>query len=403
MVESAYIHIPFCKSKCAYCSFVSFNKLEMITGYVYALLKDISDNYCGEELRTLYFGGGTPSLLPIDLLSKIIKKFNFQNDYELTIEINPDDANLEYFSALKSLGVNRLSLGSQTFDDEILKLIGRRHDSGAIVSAVKLAKEVGFTNISVDLIYGLPLQTIDGLKIDLEKFLKLDIQHISTYGLKIEEGSRWYKYYAFNESAPTLSWIIRGVGGVTSDLHLTGLRPTENPLALPRGEGTTEICLPDDDAQADMYELINNTLEKNGYYRYEVSNFAKSGYESKHNLNYWDNNEYYGFGCAAHGYVNGIRYSNYSTLDEYMAKPSTHELGHTLSQQEKLEEEIFLGLRKRSGINVNKINERFGIDFDTKYKNVLEKYRDFIEPTSCGYTLNLRGVLISNLILSEFI
>ena len=377
MVESAYIHIPFCKSKCAYCSFVSFNKLEMITGYVYALLKDISDNYCGEKLRTLYFGGGTPSLLPIDLLSKIIKKFKFQNNYELTMEINPDDANLEYFSALKSLGVNRLSLGSQTFDDEILKLIGRRHDSHAIVNAVKLAKEAGFTNISVDLIYGLPLQTIDGLKIDLEKFLKLDIQHISTYGLKIEEGSKFSRYYSCNRPAPT--------------------------LILPRGDGMTEICLPDDDAQADMYELINNTLEKNGYYRYEVSNFAKSGYESKHNLNYWDNNEYYGFGCAAHGYVDGIRYSNYSTLDEYMAKPSTHELGHTLSQQEKLEEEIFLGFRKRSGINVNRIKERFGIDFDTKYKNVLEKYRDFIEPTSCGYTLNLKGVLISNLILSEFI
>lgn len=377
MVESAYIHIPFCKSKCAYCSFVSFNKLEMITGYVYALLKDISDNYRGEKLRTLYFGGGTPSLLPIDLLSKIIKKFNFQNNYELTMEINPDDANLEYFSSLKSLGVNRLSLGSQTFDDEILKLIGRRHDSNAIVSAVKLAKEAGFTNISVDLIYGLPLQTLDSLKNDLEKFLELDIQHISTYGLKIEEGSKFSRYYSCNRPAPTLT--------------------------LPRGEGTVEICLPDDDAQADMYELINNTLEKNDYYRYEVSNFAKSGYESKHNLNYWDNNEYYGFGCAAHGYVDGIRYSNYSTLDEYMAKPSTHELGHTLSQQEKLEEEIFLGFRKCSGIDVYRINERFGIDFNSKYKNVLEKYRDFIEPTPSGYSLNLKGVLISNLILSEFI
>ena len=377
MVESAYIHIPFCKSKCAYCSFVSFNRLEKITGYVYALLKDISDNYCGEKLRTLYFGGGTPSLLPIDLLNKIIKKFKFQNNYELTMEINPDDANLEYFSALKSLGINRLSLGSQTFDDEILKLIGRRHDSHAIVNAVKLAKEAGFTNISVDLIYGLPLQTIDGLKIDLEKFLKLDIQHISTYGLKIEEGSKFSRYYSCNRPAPT--------------------------LALPRGEGTVEICLPDDDAQADMYELINDTLEKNGYYHYEVSNFAKSGYESKHNLNYWDNNEYYGFGCAAHGYVDGIRYSNYSTLDEYMAKPSTHELGHTLSQQEKLEEEIFLGFRKCSGIDVNRIKERFGIDFNSKYKNVLEKYRDFIEATPSGYSLNLKGVLISNLILSEFI
>lgn len=380
MIESAYIHIPFCKSKCGYCSFVSFNKLEMITGYVYTLLKDINDNYDGEELRTLYIGGGTPSLLPLELLKKIVKKFNLKKEYEFTMEINPDDANLEYFQGLKTLGVNRISLGSQTFDDEILKLIGRRHDSNAIVNAVNFAKEAGFTNISVDLIYGLPLQTIDKLKIDLEKFLKLDIQHISTYGLKIEEGSKWSRG-KYNRGK-----CIKG-----------------DTLAISIGEKMTEICLPDDDAQADMYELINDTLEKNCYYRYEVSNFAKLGYESKHNLNYWDNNEYYGFGCAAHGYVDGIRYSNYSTLDEYMAKPSTHELGHTLSQQEKLEEEIFLGFRKRSGIDVNKIKERFGIDFDTKYKNVLEKYRDFIEPTSCGYTLNLKGVLISNLILSEFI
>ena len=388
MVESAYIHIPFCKSKCAYCSFVSFNKLEMLTGYVYALLKDINDNYGGEELKTLYFGGGTPSLLPIDLLNKIIEKFNFQQDYELTMEINPDDANLEYFSSLKSLGVNRLSLGSQTFDDEILKLIGRRHDSGAIINAVDLAKKAGFSNISLDLIYGLPLQTLDSLKNDLKKFLELDIQHISTYGLKIEEGSKWSRG-KYNRGK------CRG--------KCRGKDTESDTLVISIKEGTTEIYLPDDDAQADMYELINDTLEKNGYYRYEISNFAKLGYESKHNLNYWDNNEYYGFGCAAHGYVDGIRYSNYSTLDEYMAKPSTHELGHTLSQQEKLEEEIFLGFRKRSGINVSKINERFGIDFDTKYKNTLEKYRDFIEPTPSGYTLNLKGVLISNLILSEFI
>ena len=388
MVESAYIHIPFCKSKCGYCSFVSFNKLEMITGYVYALLKDISDNYDGEELRTLYIGGGTPSLLPLELLKKIVKKFNLKKEYEFTMEINPDDANLEYFQGLKTLGVNRISLGSQTFDDEILKLIGRRHDSNAIVNAVNLAKKAGFNNISVDLIYGLPLQTIDGLKCDLEKFLELDIQHISTYGLKIEEGSKWGR-----------GKYNRGKCGG----KCRGEDTESDTLVISIKEGTTEICLPDDDAQADMYELINDTLEKNDYYRYEVSNFAKSGYESKHNLNYWDNNEYYGFGCAAHGYVDGIRYSNFNTLDEYMAKPSTHASGRTLTKQEKLEEEIFLGFRKTSGININKINELFEINFDNKYKNILEKYRDFIEPTSNGYTLNLNGVLISNLILSEFI
>lgn len=374
MVNSAYIHIPFCKSKCKYCSFVSYNRPEMMTGYVYSLLKDISEYYRGEELKTLYFGGGTPSLLPVELLEKIIKPFIFSEDYEFTLEINPDDRDLDYFKQLKSLGVNRLSIGSQTFDDKILKLIGRRHNSEQITEAVNLAKEAGFENISVDLIYGLPTQTMDCLKKDLEKFLSLDIQHISTYGLKIEEESFWGKCYN---------------------------RET-NQLVLP---DTDQIYLPpDEDEQADMYEGgVNKILENAGFYRYEVSNFAKAGFESRHNLNYWNNNEYYGFGAAAHGYVDGVRYSNYTSLEEYMAKPHIHECGRTLSMQEKLEEEIFLGFRKRSGVNVSEIDQKYGIDFGSKYRHILEKYSDFIEKTPSGYTFNLKGTLISNIILSEFI
>ncbi|OLA73001.1 MAG: hypothetical protein BHW62_07860 [Acinetobacter sp. CAG:196_36_41] len=374
MVNSAYIHIPFCKSKCKYCSFVSYNRPEMMIGYVYALLKDISVNYRGEELNTLYFGGGTPSLLPVDFLEKIIKPFIFSKNYEFTLEINPDDRDLDYFKQLKSLGVNRLSIGSQTFDDKILKLIGRRHNSEQITEAVNLAKEAGFENISVDLIYGLPTQTMDCLKKDLEKFLSLDIQHISTYGLKIEEESFWGKCYN---------------------------RET-NQLVLP---DTDQIYLPpDEDEQADMYEGgVNKILENAGFYRYEVSNFAKAGFESRHNLNYWNNNEYYGFGAAAHGYVDGVRYSNYTSLEEYMAKPHIHECGRTLSMQEKLEEEIFLGFRKRSGVNVSEIDQKYGIDFGSKYRHILEKYSDFIEKTPSGYTFNLKGTLISNIILSEFI
>ena len=373
MTSSAYIHIPFCKSKCKYCSFVSYTKPDLITGYIYALLKDISDNYKKEDLKTLYFGGGTPSLIPAELLEKVIKKFNFQKDYELTVEVNPDDCTPEYLQTLIKLGVNRLSIGSQTFDDSILKLIGRRHNSNDIVKTVEFAKTAGFDNISVDLIYGLPTQTIDGLKRDLEQFLKLDIRHISTYGLKIEEESFWGKFY----------------------------NKETNRLVIP---DTDRIYLPpDDDTQADMYERVNDVLEHNGFYRYEVSNFAKKGYESKHNLNYWDNNEYYGFGAAAHGYVDGVRFYNYSELEKYMANPSTHEYGKTLTEDEKLEEEIFLGFRKREGVNVNKINEKFGIDFENKYKVILEKYSDFINETPAGYTLNLKGILISNIILAEFI
>ena len=359
MPTSAYIHIPFCKSKCKYCSFVSFNKPELMTGYVYSLLKEISEEYSGEKLKTLYFGGGTPSLLPINLVEKIINKFNIDEICEITFEVNPDDANLEYFENLYKYGINRISIGSQTFDDNILKLIGRRHNSKDIVNAVNYTKQAGFKNISVDLIYGLPNQTIKSLKTDLENFIELDIQHISTYGLKIDKDSYFYSNMPEN--------------------------------------------LPDDDTQADMYEMINNILEKNNFKRYEISNFAKLGYESKHNLNYWNNEEYYGFGVSSHGYKNGIRYSNYCTLEEYMNNPTSHEFGHFLTDKEKLEEEIFLGFRKEEGVNVNEIDKKYNINFNIKYSSVIEKYKDFIEKTPQGYKLNLNGVLISNVILAEFI
>ena len=359
MPESAYIHIPFCKSKCKYCSFVSFNKPELITGYIFSLLKEISDNYNGETLRTLYFGGGTPSLIPVELLQKVIQKFKISKDTEITLELNPDDSSIEYLQKLREMGINRLSIGSQTFDENILKAIGRRHNSEQILKAVEEAKQAGFNNISVDLIYGLPTQSVEGLKKDLEKFLELKIQHISTYGLKIEENS----YF--------------------------GKNPPEN--------------VPNEDTQADMYEVVNSILEDAGFKRYEISNFAIAGYESKHNLNYWNNDEYYGFGVSAHGYIDGVRYYNAGTIEKYMESPSQHEYGKFLTEQEILEEEIFLGFRKTSGVDINNINQKFGIDFDRKYAKILDKYRDYFIKTPQSYAFNLKGVLVSNIILAEFL
>ena len=370
MPRACYIHIPFCLSKCKYCSFVSFNKPELITGYIYSLLKEISENYKGENLQTLYFGGGTPSLISIELLSKVIKKFNLENNGEVTIEVNPDDCTMDYLKGLKEIGFNRLSIGSQTFDDNLLKLIGRRHNSKQILYTVQNAKSVGFKNISLDLIYGLPTQTTENIKKDLEKYLELNIQHISTYGLKIEGGSYWGGKY---------------IGG----------KSIEDASILKK--------IPDDDTQADMYELINNILTLAGYKRYEVSNFAKQEFESKHNLTYWNNEEYYGFGVSAHGYVDGVRYSNYCTIEEYMDNPTSHEYGRILNEQEKLEEEIFLGFRKTSGIDIYKIREKFNIDFKEKYENILEKYSDYIIETKNGYAFNLKGMMLSNEILPEFI
>lgn len=360
MAKSVYIHIPFCKQKCKYCSFISFPCTEKILGYVYALFKEIDTNYQGEELNTLYFGGGTPSLLEIQHIKKIINKFNLAPNCEITLEMNPDDADSDYLKSLRDIGINRLSIGSQTFDDEILKLIGRRHNSAQTFQAVEKAKKAGFENISLDLIYGLPTQTLDSLNKDLEIITKLEIQHISTYGLKIEEESFWGKF------------------------------PPEN--------------LPDDDLQADMYLRVNDLLERNDYKRYEISNFAMKGYESKHNLNYWNNEEYYGFGVSAHGYIDGIRYSNHISLEKYMNNPANHAKGHLQIEQEMLEEEIFLGFRKEAGINVPKINEKFGLDFCSRYDNTLKKFiPEYIEKTPQGYKLTINGVLLSNNILSEFI
>ena len=361
MPKSCYIHIPFCVSKCKYCSFISFTKLELITGYIYSLLKEISENYKGEVLNTLYFGGGTPSLVPVDLLGKVIGKFKLSSTSEVTIEVNPDDCSLDYLKRLNEIGFNRISIGSQTFDDELLKLIGRRHNSNQIIETVKNAKEAGFENISLDLIYGLPTQTLEGLNKDLEKFLELDIQHISTYGLKIEGGSYW------------------GRGEF-----------------LPKN-------IPNEDAQADMYEGVNKILSEAGFIRYEVSNFAKKGFESRHNLTYWNNDEYYGFGVSAHGYTDGVRYSNYEDIEKYMDSPTTREYGRFLTDQEKLEEDIFLGFRKTEGVNTSRIKEKFNVDFEDKYKDILEKYSDYIIKTTQGYAFNLKGTMLSNEILPEFL
>lgn len=359
MPRACYIHIPFCKAKCKYCSFISFNKLDLVTGYIYSLLKEINENYNGEQLNTLYFGGGTPSLIPVDLLSKVVKKFALDDGAEVTIEVNPDDCSLDYLSDLKNIGFNRLSIGSQTFNDKLLELIGRRHNSQQIFETVKNAKEVGFQNISLDLIYGLPSQTVDCIKEDLGKFLELGIQHISTYGLKIEGGSYWGEHNPDN--------------------------------------------IPDDDIQADMYELINYLLTGAGFKRYEVSNFAKEGFESKHNLTYWNNDEYYGFGVSAHGYVNGVRYSNYCILEQYMNNPSKHEYGRILTDKEKLDEEIFLGFRKTEGVNIKKIKHKFDVNFESKYKKILDKYSDYIIKTEQGFAFNLKGTMLSNEILPEFL
>lgn len=358
-MKNVYIHIPFCKSKCKYCSFVSFPRLELKEQYLQALAKEIRTCYGGETLDTLYFGGGTPSVLTPQEFKKLIDLFNIDDKTEITTELNPETITYEYLEGLKDAKINRLSFGCQTFDDKILKLIGRRHSAQDVEQTVKLAQKAGFNNISLDFIYGLPEQTTEGFNEDLKRAVSLGIQHISLYGLKIDEQCYFY----------------------------------ENP---PKN-------LPDEDIQVDMYLTALDSLKD--FEHYEISNFSLPGFHSRHNLNYWNNNTYYGFGVAAHGYENGTRYFNTSDLDEYINNPITHKSSHNLTEQEQLEEEIFLGFRKMEGINIEKIDKKFNINFREKYAAPLKKYTSYkyLSETNTGFKLTTNGILISNIIFADFL
>lgn len=360
MTENCYVHIPFCGQKCKYCSFVSFpGKISEIEKYIKCLRMEILSRYKGEPLKTLYFGGGTPSLLNISQIKSVIDNFVFTLKPEITLEANPESLTFDYVSELKNIGINRLSLGAQTFDENILRIIGRKHSGKDIFRAVENAKKAGFENISIDLMYGLPEQNIKVFEKDLEKALNLDISHISSYGLKISEGCMFFE------------------------------NPPEN--------------LPDNDICADMYEFMHEFLTSNGFEHYETSNFAKPGKYSLHNLNYWNCGNYYGFGCGASGYEENTRYTNALSLEEYFEDFNLKSEEISLTSKDKFEEEIFIGLGKFEGINVQKLKEKYNIDFWDKYSKQLEKYRDYFVINENTIKFTVKGMMLSNFILSEFI
>ncbi|OGH98975.1 MAG: hypothetical protein A2039_09950 [Candidatus Melainabacteria bacterium GWA2_34_9] len=336
-----YIHIPFCKSKCHYCNFISFaNKNELIESYFVALKKEIEfylTKYQDIELETIYIGGGTPSVVDFgfykDLFNLLSGLINISPKAEITMEINPGTVDLDYLKNIMNLGVNRLSIGVQSFDDKILKFINRIHTSEEAIETVKLAQKAGFENISIDLIYGLPEQTSDSWEKTLNMALTLGISHISTYGLKIEENTEFSRHQPKN--------------------------------------------LPDDEQQSQIYLKTIEILENKGFNHYEISNFSKKGKESRHNLCYWKNHEYFGFGLSAHGYLNGIRYSNTENLEEYLKNPTKRAFENLVSSSERLEEAIFLGLRLIEGINIEEFKSNYGIDIRQKYSKIIEKYINY--------------------------
>lgn len=305
-----YIHIPFCKKRCLYCDFFSTTQLEKRDAYVAALIREIEErkDEAGEPIRTIYIGGGTPSTLSLESMTALNKHLISTCIAEYTVEINPGDATKEYLKRLRSLGVNRLSMGIQSFQDELLQLIGRRHNAQQAIEAVQMAQEAGFENISIDLMYALPTQTMDQWKADIETALQLGVQHISSYGLMYEEGTAMTKM-------------------------------------LEAGQ----IEAIDEETENGMYDYLCERLKEAGFVHYEVSNFALPGYEAKHNSNYWNGTPYIGIGAGAHSYVPPVRSWNESNVEAYIA--GTQQRGsETLTETDLYNESIMLGLRTNRGI-----------------------------------------------------
>ena len=316
-IKAVYIHIPFCNSICSYCDFckVVYNH-DWINPYLEKLESEIDNSYMGEEIETLYIGGGTPSCLSIEELTrlfKILDKFKKANTIEFTFECNLNDIEEEKFKFLYSHGVNRLSIGIESFDNEKLEFMKRESNFKDAKKKMALLRSIGFKNINIDLMYAIPGETVKILKSDLKKFLKLKPEHISTYSLIIEKNTL---------------------------VGLNKVKPIE------------------EERDFKLYEIICKRLKKKGYIHYEVSNFAKNGYESKHNLTYWNNEEYYGFGVGASGFVEAIRYENTKSLTEYL-KGNTISSKSLMSKVDNMENELILGLRKLEGINLEKFFDKF--------------------------------------------
>lgn len=354
-MKYVYLHVPFCDSVCAYCDFCRIVTNEDIKRkWMAQIIKEIKqkDIY---EVDTLYFGGGTPSSLTCEQFKKIASLFHVKKEF--TVECNPESLTLEKIQLYKKLGVNRISLGVQTFNDQLLETINRKHRKEDIFYVIRLLKENGIDNISIDLMYALPKQSLDDVKKDLELFLDLDIKHLSIYSLQIEENSIFGRQ---------------------------NLRPI------------------DEDLEADMYELICRTMEKAGYLHYEISSFCKPGYHSKHNLAYWQDEDFIGVGCGASGKENNIRYDNTRSLKTYIELGANPDICEE-TQKDKAFNAIMMALRTTFGLDVQKWNQRYGQDFVKKYQSILDKYHDVLRLENGILYPNRKAMEILNTILVDFL
>ena len=369
--SSAYVHIPFCTQICYYCDFSKvFIKNQPVDAYLEHLIQETRSYEIG-KLRTLYIGGGTPTALSAQqlayLLTELPKVMDLSEVEEFTIEANPGDLDPDKIAVLKDSQVNRVSLGVQTFDNKMLKKIGRSHQEQDIYDNIRHLKQAGFDNISIDLIYALPGQTMDQVKENVAKAIDLDIPHMSLYSLILENHTVF------------MNRMRRG-----------------------------KLPLPKEELEAEMFEYIIDELEKAGFEHYEISNFSKPGFESRHNLVYWDNAEYYGLGAGASGYVDGIRYKNHGPIRHYLEAVEAGKARITeehLTLEEKMEEELFLGLRKKTGVSKARFEEKFGVSFDQRYGQVVASLTEqgLLVPDDKQVRMTKRGLFLGDTVAEKFI
>ena len=376
-----YIHIPFCRQKCFYCDFPSFAGRERYEAdYTNALCRElavqcvISREKWGSP-RTIYMGGGTPSLLPERLLGRILQAIadifgdaGTEAEREFTVECNPGTVDAEKLAVLRAGGVNRLSFGVQTFDDALLKKIGRIHTGEQAREAMTLARAAGFQNVSMDLIYGLPGESLTELERDLEAMVALEPEHISIYGLQLEEGTAFAKMQEMGR-----------------------------------------LMLPDDDTVERMYDTMTAFLPAHGYARYEISNFAKPGFESCHNLSYWQDVPYLGVGAAAHSYLEGQRYENVREIPAYIEGIRTwkgvRRQEEAMTREIAMEEFAFLALRTARGIDRARFARRFGVPLEAVYADAIAKLKrqGLLEADEAGVHLTSLGMKYGNMAFEEFL
>lgn len=364
-----YIHIPFCLKKCRYCDFCSLADKDTayMSQYVDQLCRRMSEFALKAKeyiVDTVYFGGGTPSLLPVGQIERImntLRRYDVSPNTEITLECNPATANKQYFQKLRATGINRLSIGLQSAHDSELKLLGRAHTASEFVTCFEDARAAGFDNVSADLMYGIPDQTMDSFAASIDLLASLSPEHISAYGLAVEEGTYFHK-------------------------HLDELR------------------LADDDIQAEMYCMMDDRLSSHGYEKYEISNFSKKGRESRHNLRYWQGLEYLGFGVAAHSYFDGRRFGNSRDISAFMRGEDITEESYIIDNDEAKREFVMLGLRLSRGICLSDYKKRFGADLLEVYPQISQYIGDgFIKLENDRVFFTQKGFLVSNALLSDML